>query len=45
VLRPLVLVFVVATAAFAACAVGRSPAWTLFVTGGLSRGTMPALSR
>jgi len=43
VLRPLVLVFAVATAAFAACAVGRAPVWTLFVTGGLSRGTMPSL--
>jgi predicted MFS family arabinose efflux permease len=43
VLCPLVVVFAVATAAFAVCAVSRAPEWTLFVTGGLSRGTMPAL--
>lgn len=43
VLRPLVIIFAAATAAFAVCAVGRAPVWTLFVTGGLSRGTMPAL--
>jgi hypothetical protein len=43
VLRPLVLLFAAATAALAVCAVSRAPAWTLFVAGGLSRGTMPAL--
>jgi predicted MFS family arabinose efflux permease len=43
VLRPLVLIFAASTAAFAACAAGRAPVWALFVTGGLSRGTMPAL--
>ena len=43
VLRPLVLLFAAATAALAVCAVSRAPTWTLFVAGGLSRGTMPAL--
>jgi MFS family permease len=43
VLRPLVVVFAVSTAAFAACAIGRAPVWALFLAGGLSRGTMPAL--
>src|SRR6266550_713436 len=32
-----------ATAALAACAAGRAPVWALFVTGGLSRATMPSL--
>jgi predicted MFS family arabinose efflux permease len=43
VLWPLVTVFTVTTAAFAFCALTRAPVWALFVTGGLSRGTMPAL--
>ncbi|HEX9357928.1 MAG TPA: MFS transporter [Streptosporangiaceae bacterium] len=43
VLRPQVAVFVAATAGLAACAVGRAPVWALFVTGGLSRATMPSL--
>ncbi len=43
VLRPLAAVFIVATAAFGMCAVGQAPTWTLLVTGGLSRATMPAL--
>src|SRR5262249_49154534 len=43
VLRPLVMIFAASTAAFAVCAVGHAPVWTLFLTGCLSRGTMPAL--
>ncbi len=43
VLRPLVVIFAVSTAALAVCAMGRAPVWTLFLTGCLSRGTMPAL--
>jgi predicted MFS family arabinose efflux permease len=43
VLRPLASVFACTTAAFAVCAVTRAPVWTLFVTGCLSRGTLPAL--
>ena len=43
VLRPLVMLFAVSTAALAVCAVGHAPVWTLFLTGCLSRGTMPAL--
>jgi MFS family permease len=43
VLRPQVAVFAGATAALAACAMDRAPVWVLFVTGGLSRATMPSL--
>jgi hypothetical protein len=43
VLRPQVIVFAVATAALGACAASRAPVWALFVTGGLSRATMPSL--
>ena len=43
VLRPQVIVFAGATAALAACAASRAPVWALFVTGGLSRATMPSL--
>jgi len=43
VLRPQVIVFAGATAALAACAVGRAPVWALAVTAGLSRATMPSL--
>ncbi len=43
VLRPLALVFVGTTGAFAVCAMTRAPVWTLFAAGCLSRGTMPAL--
>ncbi len=43
VLRPQVAVFAAATAALAACAASRAPVWALFVTGGLSRATMPSL--
>ena len=43
VLRPQVAVFAAATAALAVCAAGRAPVWVLFVTGGLSRATMPSL--
>jgi len=43
VLRPLAVIFAASTAAFAVCAVGHAPVWTLFLTGCLSRGTMPAL--
>jgi len=43
VLRPQVLVFAGATAALALCAAARMPVWTLAVTGGLSRATMPSL--
>ena len=43
VLRPLALVFAVASAAFTACAVTHAPDWALIVTGALSRAAMPAL--
>jgi hypothetical protein len=43
VLRPQAAVFAAATAALAACSLTRAPVWTLFVTGGLSRATMPSL--
>ena len=43
VLRPQMIVFTAATAALAACAIGRTPVWTLAVTGALSRATMPSL--
>jgi MFS family permease len=43
VLRPQLAVFAAATAALAACAMDRAPVWALFVTGGLSRATMPSL--
>jgi hypothetical protein len=43
VLRPQVIVFAAATAALAACAMGRAPVWALAVTGALSRATMPSL--
>ncbi len=43
VLRPQLALFTAATAALAACAMDRAPVWTLFVTGGLSRATMPSL--
>ncbi len=43
VLRPQVAVFAAVTTALAACAMGRAPVWALFVTGGLSRATMPSL--
>lgn len=43
VLRPMALVFVCVTAAFAVCAMTRAPLWALFATGCLSRGTLPAL--
>jgi len=43
VLRPQVIVFTAATAALAACALGRAPVWALAVTGALSRATMPSL--
>ncbi len=36
-------VFAAATAALSVCAAGRAPVWALFVTGGLSRATMPSL--
>ncbi len=43
VLRPQALVFVAATAGFAACAVHHAPVWALLLAGCLSRGTMPSL--
>ena len=43
VLRPQVAVFAAATAALALCAMDRAPVWTLAVTAGLSRATMPSL--
>ena len=43
VLRPQALLFLVATAGFAVCAVDRAPVWALLLTGCLSRGTMPSL--
>lgn len=43
VLRPQALLFLVATAGFAVCAVHRAPVWVLLLTGCLSRGTMPSL--
>ena len=43
VLRPQALLFLVATAGFAVCAVHRAPVWALLLTGCLSRGTMPSL--
>jgi len=43
VLRPQVIVFAAVTAALAVCAMDRAPVWALFVTGGLSRATMPSL--
>jgi hypothetical protein len=43
VLRPQVAVFAAAAAALTACAMGGAPVWALFVTGGLSRATMPSL--
>jgi MFS family permease len=43
VLRPQAAVFAAAAAALAASALYRAPVWTLIVTGGLSRATMPSL--
>ncbi len=43
VLRPQAVVFAVATAGFAGCALNRAPDWALLLTGCLSRGTMPSL--
>jgi MFS family permease len=43
VLRPLVAVFAVTTAAFVACAQLRAPLWALLITGGLAGAAMPSL--
>jgi len=43
VLRPLAAAFAVSTVAFALCATGRGPAWTLILTGAASRSSMPTL--
>jgi MFS family permease len=43
VLLPQATVFAGSAAALAMCAVDRAPLWAFFVTGGLSRATMPAL--
>src|SRR5262249_45077725 len=41
--RPRGIVFATATAALAACAIGRAPVWILALTAALSRATMPSL--
>jgi MFS family permease len=43
VLRPLMLVFGLSAAALVLCASRHAPLWTLFVTGGLTQASMPAL--
>jgi predicted MFS family arabinose efflux permease len=43
VLRPQAMLFAAATTALALCAMDRAPVWTLAVTAGLSRATMPSL--
>jgi MFS family permease len=43
VLRPLAAAFAVSTVAFALCATGRAPTWTLILTGAASRASMPTL--
>jgi MFS family permease len=43
VLRPLIVVYILSSAAFVACAQLRAPLWTLFLTGALFDSSMPAL--